>query len=165
MLSDAVKAYGAALVDGEGCIGMYNTRTKLDKRAAHYQLTVRIAMKSGAPILWMHKHFGGALTTQKTDKSKGSNHIYYVIQWRNKKAEAFLAEILPFLVEKGNQAKLAMEFCEHRRAMHQLHKPWLSVEGKRGGHRYPQEVLDSYDGYVTEFKTMKRNYSDPLQLN
>lgn len=157
-LLDTDRAYAAALIDGEGCIGLYNCRTKADRRAAHYQLTVRVAMRSGSSVMWLAATFGCGTTTFQRKDSKNEEIRYYVWQARNRQAEAFLKEILPFLIEKADQAKLAIEFGDHRRATKERLEP-------HRGQRYPESVLDGYEEYVSRFKVLKRNYSDPLQLN
>jgi len=157
-LSDTDRAYAAGLIDGEGCIGLYNTRTRKERRAAYYQLTVRVAMRSGAPILWLQSRFGYGTTTSHNKGSKAADVFYYVWQARNRQAETVLREILPYLVEKAPQARLALEFCEHRRQMKERLNP-------QRGERYPEAVLNGYDEYISRFKQMKRDFSDHLQLN
>lgn len=146
MTPGEIRAYAAGLIDGEGCIGAYNTRPKMDRRAAYYQLTVRVTMKAAEPILFLHRHFVGALTISR--KKSGDGRAYSVWHARNRKAEAFLLEILPYLIEKRAQAELALEFAALRRR---------TRAGFKSGQRYPDNVLNIYDGYVKRLKAMKRS--------
>lgn len=106
--------YAAGLFDGEGCIGLYNTRTKLDKRAAYYQLVFRVTQKTPLCIEVMLELWDGNLHTY-TNVGPNKPGPYYSYRLTNKKAEAALKELLPYLREKKSQAEMALEFCTLRR--------------------------------------------------
>jgi hypothetical protein len=150
MLSEPEKAYAAGMIDGDGCIGVYNTRTKKDKRAAYYQLTVRVCKRSPRIPYWFTQHFPGTVHTGKTAKG----YPTWTWQVRNVEAEAVLREIVTYLVLKQDQAKTALEFAELRREQFLEHEPWR-------GKRYGKEILEQRDVYVEKLKLLKKD-SYPL---
>lgn len=141
-------AYAAGLIDGEGCIGAYNTRTTGEKRAAFYQLTLRVGMKHPGPIIFLYKLFGFGRHISKTKYGP-----VFVWQARNRQAEAVLRLLLPYLIEKKAQAKLALQFGEFRRAQR------ASV---KSGVRYTPDMIVERDRFVTELKSLKRTDSQPV---
>lgn len=138
--------YLAGLIDGEGCIGAYNIRSKGDRRAANYVVNLRVTMKSPAPIKMLHDVFGGNLKVYAS-KGKGKPGPYFAWQIRATKCIEVLKELKEFLTEKKSQAEVAIEYhdiCQEQRSS------WERCK------RYPQEFLDVRDVYITKLKDMKR---------
>jgi hypothetical protein len=159
MLSETEKAYAAGIIDGEGCIGVYNTRTKGDKRAAYYQLTIRVCMRSPRIPFWFHERFPGSIHRGKTKFGKPT----YTWQARNVEAESVLQALIPYLFEKQDQAKVALEFAEFRRTQFRAIEPWKG--GAKGAKRYAPEVLQARDVYVEKLKLLKKAcYPDEVAL-
>jgi len=141
-MDEKILGYIAGIIDGEGCIGAYNTRTKKDRRASYYQLTVRVAMKSPRVITFLKEHFPCNINTYQ----KGDSTIY-AWQLRNRNAESFLRVIASYLIEKKEQAELAIEFCEFRRKQRSEHPR---------NAKYTDDMLDERDVYVDKLKLLKR---------
>jgi hypothetical protein len=102
--------YLAGIVDGEGCICLYGA-----KRAdCKYHCTLQVVVYNTSTVLmkWLVKHVGGKYYT-RTANGYGNKpgKIQYV--WHPsgaKNRENFLLGILPYLVIKKEQAKVALEF-------------------------------------------------------
>jgi hypothetical protein len=146
-------AYAAGLIDGEGCIGAYNTRPKTDTvRAAFFQLTVRVAMKTPRPVEFLYALFGGARHIQ-LQKGPGKPGPYFVWQARNVQAEECLRRLLPYLVEKREQAVVALEFGEFRR---------LQRSNAPRSNRYTPDMITAREVYVDQLKALKRTIQEPV---
>lgn len=144
--------YVAGLFDGEGCIGLYNCRSKAERRAAHYQLVVRLRQKTPYGVkalltLWPDGNFSML-------KNVGENRPgpYFDFRLTNRKAEVMLKEIIPFLREKHSQANMALEFCELRRAQ--------NVVSKREQRKMTATELDVRDAYLEKIKAEKQRSFD-----
>ncbi|MCK5608870.1 hypothetical protein KAR91_43760 [Candidatus Pacearchaeota archaeon] len=96
--------YLAGIIDGEGCISinLYN------KQASKYNLRVRVDNTSKELIFWIAENFGGKVRFQK------SYHRNYRDIWRweinYKNLEKLIKKILPYLIIKKEQAKLALKY-------------------------------------------------------
>lgn len=134
--------YAAGLFDGEGCIGVYNTRTKSDKRAASYQLVARVTMRHPGPVKLLHELFGGGFGISKI----GAKH-YFAWKVTNRQAEAFLLAIKDCLIEKKEQAEVALEFCSVRREQRK------SFDRTK---KYPENVFKIRNEFIARLKEMKR---------
>jgi len=134
--------YAAGLFDGEGCVGVYNTRTKADKRAASYQLTARVTMRHPGPVKLLHSLFGGNFALHFANGRQ-----YFSWKVTNKQAETFLIAIKDCLIEKKEQAEIALEFSALRR---QQRKSFDRTK------KYPENVFKIRDEYVSKLKKMKR---------
>lgn len=145
-------AYLAGLFDGEGCIGLYNTRTKLDKRAAYYQLVMRVTQKTPFGIKLLNDMWAGNLAVS-TGNSAGRVGPYFSWKLTNKKAELALTELLPYLHEKKSQAELALSFCLLRRKQ--------NVVSKREQRRLNEDELAVRDVYIAKIKGEKHRVFSP----
>lgn len=106
-------AYAAALIDGEGCIFVGFTfaygGTYKKKKYRRSFLCVNIATTDDVLPQWMHRRFGGSIYKRK--KLYGFQTSYQRA-WTltGKSAGEFLQAVLPYLVLKKAQAKLAIRF-------------------------------------------------------
>lgn len=147
MWSEIDLAYCAGILDGEGCVGSYNTRSSYDHgRSANWSLTVRIAMKTPYAVQKFYNLFGGSL---KVHKAKGPTKPgpYFIWVAHNRRAELVLAALLPHLGEKKEQAELALEFCAFKR------------EQRRNSHynkKYSEEIIKSRQEYARRLSELKR---------
>lgn len=140
-------AYAAGIIDGEGCIGAYNTRPKQETvRAAFYQLTVRVTMKTPRAVTFLYVLFGGNRDIKPT---RGPEKLgpYFSWQVRNLQAEDCLRRILPYLVEKRDQALVALEFGEFRRSQRRT---------APRSNRYTPEMIADREVFVDHLKALKR---------
>jgi hypothetical protein len=115
-------------------------------KAAHFQSTVRVCMKTPEPIMWLWDRWH---YQREIAKTRGVNKPgpYFTWQARNRQAEEFLKQVRPFLVLKGPQADLLIEFAELRRKQRE---EWPRDKA------YTPEMLSIREQYVAQLKALKR---------
>ncbi len=105
-------AYAAALIDGEGCIGIHRNRDPRLRDRYRYRMSVQIGMADKEPIQFMYRTFGGSYHTYEACLKNG--RLRHNWQIGATKAMLFLEAVLPYLKGKTKQAELAIEFQKHR---------------------------------------------------
>jgi hypothetical protein len=100
-------AYAAGLLDGEGCIAVYEYPTKLGFQQVRFD--VQISNTDTRPLIWMRDTFGGSLSRRGGIKRANCRECYY---WHimNAKAAEFLKMVRPFCKIKSEQIDAALEF-------------------------------------------------------
>lgn len=95
-------AYMAGFFDGEGYVGISSDKPAWKKGGVYYRMRVNVTQKDPTVLLNFKNIYGGTLT-------KGNDGVW---KWYidGKKACAFLSDIMPYLIIKKEQAKLALEF-------------------------------------------------------
>lgn len=114
-------SYLAGLIDGEGTIQINKTKKSFSIRVKIGNTDVRI-------MHWLIEHFGGVYYTETRSSEK--HRVLY--QWRikgSKNTENLLLGLLPYLVIKGEQAKIALRYLgatttEERQICCDLIKPF-----------------------------------------
>lgn len=141
--------YIAGLFDGEGCIGVYRN----GKKTPH--LRTQLTQNKNAVVTKMFEslvdRFGGHFSEQKT-----THGVKYNWQLSSHKAARFLADILPYLILKKEQAKIAVWW--------QMVRPERQERDARGRVRpYPMEVIQT-DGMVElALKLLKKTSFEELR--
>jgi hypothetical protein len=104
-------AYCAGIVDGEGCIGIYQNRKADSGRSITYSAVVVVAMTRPEAIEFLAATFGGALR-QDRRKTKTGKPVY---RWvlHIKEAVALLEIICPFLKVKKANAENVLEYSKY----------------------------------------------------
>jgi hypothetical protein len=104
MITEADIGWSAGIIDGEGCIGAYYS-----KRNAGSQLKVIVTNTDIRIIHRMYELWGGNICP--CQRKLGANHKPS-FRWSvgGRKACEVLRVLQPYLVGKGEQAKLALEF-------------------------------------------------------
>lgn len=95
-------AYLAGFFDGEGYVGISTDYPKWAKGNSYLRLRVNITQKDKKILEMIKDIYGGTL-----HKGKDGVHKWYV---DGQKAISFLKDVLPFLILKKEQTKLAIEF-------------------------------------------------------
>lgn len=103
MISDL--AYAAGIIDGEGCIYSRVHLTKSGSISTLLQL--QITMCSECVIAWFAELFGGDVFVSQPPSLK--NKVRYIWQIRGRQVGPVLQALLPYLREKKQRAKLAIE--------------------------------------------------------
>ena len=100
-------SYLAALIDGEGTISLFEVN---NEKGTYYGAHLQVSNTSGALMKWLVENFGLNVSTRihHTTFNKKPLHFWNVYGAKNK--ERILLGILPYLVIKKEQAKLALEF-------------------------------------------------------
>jgi len=102
-------SYLAGLFDGEGCISICPRKDKHGDNA--FIFCIQITNTNTTLMKWLIEHFGGVYYSQDGKSRKPNWKPSY--RWRVKgraNEEEFLLGVLPYLVIKKEQAKLALEF-------------------------------------------------------
>jgi len=109
-LSIADTAYVCGLFDGEGTVGVYETKNKTKnggrRSAWHYE--VQIANTDIRIMKWLLDKIGGRMAL----KSKGKEHWSQGYVWRltGENAVKFFIAIRPYSIIKKEQIDVALEF-------------------------------------------------------
>lgn len=100
--------YLAGIVDADGCIGIYTSKSSRT-------LTIRIvvANTSYALMRWIIKTFGGRLTTFK--RRAPQHKLTYCWQVQRKETGRIVKRLLPYLIVKRRQGILALKALAHNK--------------------------------------------------
>lgn len=107
MIEPTVAAYAAGLIDGDGCIQV-NKKKRIGWD--YHSITVSVSQVSEDAVNWMFRNFGGRVN--KFFSSKERRQPIYRWSADCKQAGFILQAILPFLVQKAERAKLAIQLQE-----------------------------------------------------
>ncbi|MFA5377985.1 MAG: hypothetical protein WC455_19700 [Dehalococcoidia bacterium] len=116
LTGDALYAYTAGIIDGEGNINIYRVTSPEDKP----RYAMRIAVGSTEPWLpeFLKSKFGGNVYLRPS-KTKAHKDCW-IWTVAAKKATPLLNKILPYLCLKHEQAELALQFQSRRKNRHIL---------------------------------------------
>ena len=131
-------AFIAGLFEGEGSISIRNLSEKSWNKRTDYSLLVRISNTDRALLDWVVANYGG-----KIYKSSCVNRKT-VWAWlvSTKKAEAFLRDVMPYLICKKERAELALRF---RRTKDNGHRRW---------YRIPEEISKLRESLYMKLKEL-----------
>jgi hypothetical protein len=107
-------SYLAGILDGEGCINIARSRrSKTDGRTFYINYVLQLdVFNTSLPLMkWLVQYFGGVYYTR--DRNIGQYKRSY--NWRPKGAtnrKNILLGILPYLVIKHEQAKIALQYLD-----------------------------------------------------
>lgn len=129
--------YLAALVDGEGTIGINKSRGR------HYSLFLSIGNTSEELIDYLKNEYGGMKHGPYTPKLKNARNVF---EWKcsNRKAINLIKKILPYLNIKQLQASLAIESWEDT----------FRINYRNGMNRMPKFALDKREYYHAQMKQL-----------
>lgn len=106
--------YLAGLFDGEGCIDVQRMYPKAGQGRLYVRPRVRLCMTDAVLFLGerLHQEFGGHLTRRKATSS--TQNSSWSLEWLSKvDIVRLLNTVLPHLILKAEQAKLALWWLEH----------------------------------------------------
>ena len=103
MIKRVLLSYFAGFFDGEGYIGIPTVRSKFRS------LTVNVTQKDKTVLNFFQCAFGGGISKNKVNQC----YQWYIY---SDGALRFLKELLPFLMLKAGQARIAIEFQEIKNA-------------------------------------------------
>lgn len=113
-----LQAYFAGIFDGEGHVGI--RRVVDTKGYVSYVCQVVLQMNDPQAVMLLWREYPDAYL-RITPARNGSKAAYY-LQFSQHKAYTFLKELLPFLLIKHEQVKVALSFLAHRRRDHQTRR-------------------------------------------
>jgi len=100
-------AYIAGLLDGEGCISIWENRSR--HKAGSHVLELCITNTHYPTIVWLRKKAGGYIKTQCKQNVKWKDCYRWVLNHRQ--AAWAIRSCLPFLVTKKGQARIALQYA------------------------------------------------------
>ena len=105
------ESYAAGIIDGEGIIGISRRASITNKSKIGYLLTVQVSMKMPTLVPgWLLANFGGNYGEYKQGKNAWGTGMIAKWSIHGSEAQKFIDEILPFLIDKKEHAKLALTF-------------------------------------------------------
>src|SRR5688572_29766058 len=147
-------AYMAGILDSEGSVMIKRSvyRMKSDCINPTYTPRVQIKMSDERPLLMFKRIFRGYLhkagKIYQGNNSFKSNKILYIYGAEHQIAYNILTQLLPYLITKKEQAKLALGIY----TLKQSHQRY--VKGIRYSIPYPKEIFDKmYESYI-QVKTL-----------
>lgn len=150
LLTPAIIAYIAGIVDGEGCIriSMRQPDGKTGKghlRQPSYCLRVKVANTDKSLIDWLQVIFTGSIQECSSEQRRAKTGHSQAWEWKldSNKGMEFLRMIEPFLRTKRNQAILAIEYQAYSNQYSRY------VQGNRS-----QNVLDCLEAYRQKINGM-----------
>lgn len=105
-------AYAAGLFDGEGSIiiSARGSRIKSNsQRSIYYHLSISIANTHHGIMEYLRLYYDGLINNGRV--TNGKPIWFWTLHSRN--AASFLDNILPYLIIKKEEAKIAIEFQDH----------------------------------------------------
>jgi len=122
--------YLAGILDGEGCISIhcgsgkrYDKRWPTgDKRYPKFALGVSIYQQDVRLMKWLVFHFGGQYYRHPMRKERKDGYSWHAPT--GEKGQEFLLALIPYLMLKQEQAKLALEYMR-------LDRGWDNTEKRR----------------------------------
>lgn len=104
-----VAAYLAALIDGEGTIGIFKTMGQRSLSPSYY-VQVTVVNTNTTLMRWLVDEIGGSSEPRKDSKSRDPRHKQ-AHHWRvhGLNVDALLEAIRPYLICKRKQADLALQ--------------------------------------------------------
>jgi len=150
-------AYLAGLIDGEGSLGIYISRSPSRKNAAVIA-RLKIGMCEEDLIRWLHKVTGNGTVTTWTVK-KGTSRPVWVISWNGYSAESVLRQCGPYLRLKRKQAALVLQWIR-------ISKSWHRKLGGRG-HReraYPDHVWRKAEELRVAIQRLNKREPPPQEI-
>jgi hypothetical protein len=140
-------AYCAGLFDGEGCITISRYR-KVPSGYVWPQLQVQVTQLRPIGLDFLIETFGGRRTPVKRRKV---DRYWRWIQWSDG-AVIFLEAVLPYLLEKREQALMAIKFQEHKNSTKKE-----SPSGRVGSPGFSPEVFKIRNRFADKLSQLKRH--------
>lgn len=136
--------YLAGYIDGEGCIGVAKVKARMagsDHRYCPYLIITNTNFEILERIKFMYP-LGRKILKNK--KIEGRRQVYN-LRIDGNELRRILSNLIPFLIEKKNQAILLLDFMETLRCKHEHRK------------KIPYEILQKRKWYYETLKMMKKN--------
>lgn len=109
-LSKSDLSYIAGIIDGEGCITILK-RKRLNEKI-FYILSLSIGNTEIKLLKWILKNVGGHICKRPTQYKKYYRRYWIWTMYANNVA-SLLNKVMPYLIIKSKQAKIAISFQKH----------------------------------------------------
>lgn len=104
--------YAAGLFDGEGYVRIARWQ-KASSRHIRYQLILGIGMTFRPVIEELRNTYGGSINMNRHDLRRKTHRIQFTWHAGSQIGAAFLRRVMPYLIVKRDEAKIALLFQEH----------------------------------------------------
>jgi hypothetical protein len=153
--------YVAGLFDGEGYITVDFYR-KETGRFTRCQIKSGISLTHRPTIEALAGRFGGVLNVNPSANRRNSNHrVVYAWALSGASSQDFLASVLPFLIIKKSQAKLAIRLHDH------VMKHAYAMRYRQYSAEKRESILAYREGLVLQIRDIKKETfpvdSDPTR--
>lgn len=111
MNSKTVLAYFAGIMDGEGWFSIQKTKRENKNQNSTYVPSIGVGSSDEVLTDWLSEHFGGKVRYRINHHQMGKKPMY---EWRPSWTliKPVILKILPYLVIKGERAKLLLKLNE-----------------------------------------------------
>ncbi len=138
--------YLAGFMDGEGALMI--ARSFSGRYLSHsYRARIAVTNTNRQIISDIHRDFGGILIDQPSRDAHWKDG--YGVVWTDGRIEPLLSSIGPELKLKDRQAKILLQFIEHKRS---------TVQEQEGGakrfSRLPEEIIDIREAFYQEIRRL-----------
>lgn len=145
-------AYIAGIFDGEGSISM----TRTHRKYCVVQCSVRIVNTDKRLIKWLEENIPHSFITRKHHKNNVWSNAEIISIRRQKAIKGFLNKILPYLIVKRRQARLAIEWCNKHIPYKQ--RLWRKRDSKTGRWLKGPTIGRSWElKYVKEMRRLNQS--------
>lgn len=135
-------AYMSGLADGEACFHIQRTKRR------QYTLVVEIHMTDLKLLKRVQRRFGGSIRKKRPGKKKHSRSwVWYL---RSYLASEFLKKIIPYLIQKQDQAILGVTFQHYKNAVYEQYR----------NTGYPKIVVDQFEKMYKRMRDLKKIYKE-----
>ena len=138
--------WAAGFFDGEGSIGIYPAGSS----GRSFQLSIVVGQVDTRPLQVFQELFEGNLFENAWAKRAKKGRVGWSWRASSRRAAAILTEMLPYLVNKRDEATLAIEFQAGKGVQPR------NLDGKVGGFPLSAEDFDKQRFYAEEVKRLKR---------
>lgn len=113
-LNEAQRAWLAALIDGEGTIGIWRERAPRNHSGWHYFAVIQVTNSNKDLIDATQACLNGAVHWKNLSRRNPKHKPTYAVTVKTRAVAAVLNQIKGFLVAKRKQADVVLEFCRVR---------------------------------------------------
>lgn len=110
-LSEAQKAWLAALIDGEGTISIWRERRPKNRSGVRYKAVVLVTNTNLALLDALYQCVDGYACTHNARRANKKHKATFAVYVSRRAIRSLLEQIKPYLVAKRKQADLVLEFC------------------------------------------------------
>lgn len=111
VIKNTTLAYAAGYIDGDGCFSIRGEPYK-NRTSSKYPAALIIASVNPEVLYWLSSMLGGSIQHKKN--STPTRKSVYYFHLKKKEAIPFVQDIIPYLVEKIEEAKTFVEFAESK---------------------------------------------------
>jgi hypothetical protein len=107
-------AWLAALIDGEGTIGIWRQRVSSNRSGWHYHAAIQVTNSNKDLIDAAQECLNGAVHLKNGKRRNPRHKLTYAVTVKTRAVAAVLKQVRPYLVAKRKQADVVLEFCRVR---------------------------------------------------